>query len=172
MAARPEDVLADLAGRAEAVLAVARDNGWTVATAESLTGGLLTAALVAVPGASDVVRGGITAYQDEVKAQILGVDAALLERTGPVTAEVAGLMAQGACRVLGADIGISTTGVAGPASVGDVEPGTAYVAVQVLGSEPAVRAVRVKGDRTTVRVRTVVRALELCEAAIRQSDRP
>ena len=90
------------------------ERGLTVATAESLTAGLLAAALADVPGASGTLQGGVVAYQNRVKEQVLGVDADLLEHRGAVDGDVAVQMAQGVRRVLGADVGLATTGVAGP----------------------------------------------------------
>ncbi len=86
----------------------------TVAVAESLTGGLVVATLVAVPGASKVVRGGVVAYMTDLKASLLGVDPELLERVGAVDPDVARAMARGVGVRLGADHGLATTGVAGP----------------------------------------------------------
>jgi nicotinamide-nucleotide amidase len=89
-------------------------SGRTVAMAESLTGGLVVAALVGVPGASKVVRGGVVAYMTDLKASLLGVDEDLLGRVGAVDPDVAVAMARGAAVRLGADYGLATTGVAGP----------------------------------------------------------
>jgi nicotinamide-nucleotide amidase len=86
--------------------------GHTVATAESLTGGLVAAALTDVPGSSNAFRGGVVAYATELKAQLLGVDPGMLERFGPVHAPVAAAMANGVRDRLGATIGVATTGVA------------------------------------------------------------
>src|SRR5882724_12438580 len=88
--------------------------GETVAAAESLTGGLVAAALTDVPGASNAFRGGIVAYATELKAEVLGVDVTLLKRHGPVYAPVAAAMAEGVRQRLGATIGVAATGVAGP----------------------------------------------------------
>lgn len=96
------------------LLATARRARLTVAVAESLTGGRVAAALTAVPGASAVLRGSVTAYATDLKASVLGVDPALLSRSGAVDPEVARQMAVGVRRVCGADVGIATTGVAGP----------------------------------------------------------
>jgi nicotinamide-nucleotide amidase len=101
------------------VLALLRERGLTLAVAESLTGGALCDAFVSVPGASAVLRGAVVAYATPVKASVLGVDAALLEREGPVHPDVARAMADGVRRVLAvdgrpADVGVATTGVAGP----------------------------------------------------------
>lgn len=124
-APRP-DLVADLA---EQVLARARYLRLTVAVAESLTGGQLAAALTAVPGASAVFRGSVTAYATDLKAAILGVDNALLDQVGAVHAEVARQMAGGVRRVCRADLGIATTGVAGPEPQDGQPVGTVFVAV-------------------------------------------
>ena len=96
------------------VLAALGQAGLSLAVAESLTGGLLAATLVDVPGASAVFRGGVIAYATDVKATLLGVDPALLAERGPVDPQVAAQMATGVRVRLGADVGVSTTGVAGP----------------------------------------------------------
>jgi nicotinamide-nucleotide amidase len=101
----------------------------TVAVAESLTGGLLCSALVEVPGASVVVRGGVVAYATELKHELLGVDAELLAGNGAVDPDVAAQMALGVRQRLGADWGLATTGVAGPDPQDGVQPGRVYVAV-------------------------------------------
>lgn len=93
---------------------VLTQQGRTIAVAESLTGGLVAATIVSVPGASAALRGGVVAYATEVKASVLGVDAGLLARVGAVDPDVADAMAAGVARLLGADYGVATTGVAGP----------------------------------------------------------
>src|SRR5688572_18460376 len=93
------------------VIDALRGTGQTLATAESLTGGLLCATLVDVPGASDVLRGGVIAYLPESKRDVLGVDPQLLERVGTVHPDVAAAMAEGAVRVMGSTWGVATTGV-------------------------------------------------------------
>ena len=103
--------------------------GRTVAVAESLTGGLVVAALVGVPGASKVVRGGVVAYMTDLKASLLGVDEALLARVGPVDPDVAAAMARGVAVRLGADYGVATTGVAGPDPQDGHPVGEVHVAV-------------------------------------------
>ncbi len=108
--------------------------GLTVATAESLTAGLVAATIADVPGASAVLRGGVVSYAVEVKARVLGVDAAWLAEHGPVDPRVAEEMAIGAARVCDADLGVSTTGVAGPEPHGGREVGTVYLGVAVQGS--------------------------------------
>src|SRR4051812_47619675 len=96
------------------LLADLRSRGWTIAVAESLTGGLLCAALVDVVGASRSLRGGVVAYATELKGALLGVDDAVLAARGAVDPEVARQMAAGVRVRLGADVGLATTGVAGP----------------------------------------------------------
>ncbi|MEV8315658.1 CinA family protein [Streptomyces sp. NPDC059900] len=103
--------------------------GETLAVAESLTGGLVAAEVTAVPGASRVFRGSVTAYATELKQQVLGVDGTLLAERGAVDAEVALQMAAGVRKVMGADWGIATTGVAGPDPQDGQPVGTVFVAV-------------------------------------------
>ena len=102
--------------------------GLTIATAESLTGGGLVARLVDVPGASHVVRGGACTYAVDTKASVLGVSESQLAATGPVDEQVARQMARGARSLFGADIGLSTTGVAGPGPADGFEAGTVHIA--------------------------------------------
>ena len=109
--------------------------GLTVATCESLTGGLVISALVQPAGASAVVRGSIVAYATDVKSGLAGVDSAVVAAHGAVSAEVAIQMARGARDVLGADIGVSTTGVAGPDTQDGVSVGTVFVAVATAEGE-------------------------------------
>lgn len=134
--------------------------GLTVATGESLTGGLVCAALVDVPGSSRVVRGGVVAYASDLKAGVLGVDADLLARGGAVQAEVARQLALGAARLLGADCGIGTTGVAGPGPDEGLPAGTVYVAAS-LGSTVRVRRLDLAGTRALARRATTAAALAL-----------
>ena len=120
----------------------------TVAVAESVTGGRVAAAMTSVPGASAVLRGSVTAYATDLKARVLGVDPALLSRAGAVDAEVARQMALGVRRLCGADVGIATTGVAGPTEQDGKAVGTVYVAV--VGPDPELAVVtpaRFEGDR-------------------------
>ena len=111
---------------AESVVAALRERGLTLATAESLTAGLLASTIAEVPGCSAVLRGGVVAYSSDVKASVLGVDARLLEHV--VSEQVAARMALGATQVLSADIGVGTTGAAGPASLDGQAPGTVWIA--------------------------------------------
>ncbi|MFC7405308.1 CinA family protein [Georgenia alba] len=145
---------------AEGAVAALAARGGTLAVAESLSGGALTAALVAVPGVSAVLRGGLVAYATELKRELLGVDADLLARHGPVHPEVARQMAAGAARLLGADHALATTGVAGPGPADGHPAGTAHVAA--LGPRGVVvRSLLLAGTRPAVRSATVDVALAL-----------
>ncbi len=99
---------------AQAVIERARSRGVMLATAESCTGGLVAAALTAIPGSSDVVAGGLVTYSNAAKTRLLGVDAALVEAAGAVSEPVARAMAAGAVQRLGADLAVAITGIAGP----------------------------------------------------------
>ncbi len=105
---------ADVSGLPQVVLDAARERGLTLGTAESCTGGLVAKLITDVPGAASVFKGGVVSYHCEVKAGVLGVSQALLDEKGAVCAQVAEQMAQGARRVLGCDLAVSVTGVAGP----------------------------------------------------------
>lgn len=136
------------------------ERGLTLAVAESLTGGLVVAELVSVPGASAVVRGGVVAYATGLKHDLLGVDAALLAAGGPIQAAVAEQMASGVRARLGADIGLATTGAAGPDPQDGHPPGEVFIAV---ASSTGVRSLRLElgGDRDGVRRETVDAVLGL-----------
>jgi nicotinamide-nucleotide amidase len=141
-----------------------RSRGETVATAESLTAGLVCATLATVPGASDCLRGGLAAYATDIKSSVLGVDAALIERYGVVSAECAEAMARCARSLLAADWAVSTTGVAGPTEHDGRPVGTVFVAVAgPPGGEirSALRALSLPGGRQEVRRGAVDEALGL-----------
>lgn len=157
-AARP-----DVSAEAAALVHRLTDRGLTIATAESLTGGLLAATLVDVPGASAVFTGGVVAYATPVKHTVLGVDARLLDERGPVDPDVAEQMAERVRRVCAvdgrpADVGLATTGVAGPDWQGGRPPGTVFVAV---ASARGIRSVglALDGDRPAVRRSAVAAAI-------------
>ena len=148
---------------AERVLSAARRSGVSLATAESLTGGLISATLTAVPGSSDVVAGGVVGYSFEAKERALGVDAARLTAVGAVDEEVAREMARGARSQTGADMAVSVTGIAGP---GGAEPGKPVGTVCFGLSAPDedhAESVLFPGDRDEVRARTVRYALRMLE---------
>ncbi|KRV51486.1 damage-inducible protein CinA [Wenjunlia vitaminophila] len=148
------------------VLVLLRERGATLAVAESLTGGLVAAELTAVPGASQAVRGSVTAYATAVKRSVLGVDPRLLEERGAVDPQVAEEMARGVRRLLGADYAIATTGVAGPEPQDGKAVGTVYVAVVGPEGSTAVRPA-VTGDRDGIRKGTVDAVLGLLRDTLR-----
>lgn len=148
----------------ELVVALAA-RGATVATAESLTGGLVGAALTDVPGASAVFLGGVISYATAVKAEVLGVSAALLAQAGAVDPRVAAGMAEGVRRLLSADWGVSTTGVAGPGPQDGQPVGTVFVGCAGPGGT-TVRRLELAGDRAEIRRQSVSAALDLLTVAL------
>jgi nicotinamide-nucleotide amidase len=134
--------------------------GQTVATAESLTAGLVCANLTAVAGASAVVRGGLVVYATELKARLAGVSEELLAEHGAVHPDVAAQLAHGARERCGADWGLGLTGVAGPDPQDGVPPGTVHVGLDWAGGQ-VVRTLRLRGDRAAVRAGSVDGALRL-----------
>jgi nicotinamide-nucleotide amidase len=147
---------------AAAVIATATKLGLTVGCAESLTGGLVAADIVSIPGASAVFRGSIVAYDSMLKNDLLGVDASTLASTGAVTAEVASAMAEGALARLGVDVAVATTGVAGPDPdpVSGEAPGAVFIAVAGGGLGTLVREMSLEGDRDEIRQRATRAALQ------------
>jgi nicotinamide-nucleotide amidase len=152
---------------ADEVIRTCGDLGLTLATAESLTGGLVCGALTAVPGASVVVRGGVVAYATDRKSALLGVPEELLARRGAVDGDVAAAMADGVRRVMAADLGLATTGVAGPDPQDGQDVGTVFVAVSGPGIAETER-LALEGDRAAIREATVAAVLRLCLAALRR----
>jgi nicotinamide-nucleotide amidase len=134
--------------------------GATVGVAESLTGGLLTAALTAPAGASSVVRGGLVVYASDLKASLAGVDPELLARRGAVDREVAAALARGARLRLGASFGVGVTGVAGPDPQDGQPVGTVFAAVCGPDRE-VVEAWMLSGGREEIRSAAVAQCLRL-----------
>ncbi len=158
---------ADAREIATEVIQLLTQAGSTVATAESLTGGLVAAALTDIPGSSNAFRGSVVAYATELKAQLLGVDVGMLKRHGPVYAPVAAAMAEGVRNRLGATVGVSTTGVAGPGPADGYPAGTVHVAVSLAG-DTVVRTMALQGSRDEVRRLTVERVLGLLLGRLRE----
>jgi nicotinamide-nucleotide amidase len=152
--------VADVARR---LVVAAAARGLTLATAESLTGGAVAAAIVAVPGASEVFRGGVVAYASDLKRDWLDVPAGLLAERGPVDPDVAVAMAAGVARRAGADLGLATTGVAGPGPSDGRPAGTVHVAVAATGGS-GVRSLDLPGDRPAVRAAATEAVLALALA--------
>jgi len=149
------------------ILRLLTATGRTVAAAESLTGGLVAAALTDVPGSSTAFRGGVVAYATELKARLLGVDSRMLARHGPVYAPVAVAMAEGVRERLDATVGVATTGVAGPDPADGFPPGTVHIAVS-LADDTVVRTMALTGNRDEVRRLTVERTLGLLLGRLRE----
>jgi nicotinamide-nucleotide amidase len=147
--ATTESVVGDLGSR-----------GITLATAESLTGGELGALITAIPGASKTYLGGVVSYATEVKTDVLGVSQETVDTAGVVSRECAAEMATGVRDLVGADIGVSTTGVAGPMPQEDKPVGLAYVGV-AHGDDVRVREVNAEGSRWDVRRAVVAAAMDL-----------
>lgn len=160
----------DVERLAREVVTTLTARGLTLATAESLTGGLLAARVVDVPGASAVLRGGVVAYATDLKHRLLGVDADLLAARGAVDADVAAAMARGVRERLGADVGVATTGVAGPDPQDGHPAGTVFVAVSLspalAAGDGRVVPLLLAGDRPAIRTATVAEALGLVLALV------
>lgn len=159
---------------ARALVAALGSRGWSLAIAESLTGGLVVATIVSVPGASAVLRGGVVAYATDLKRSLLGVDADLLARRGAVDPDVALQMAQGVRVTAGrdgvaADVGIATTGVAGPDPQDGQAVGTVYVAVSTP-VETRVEGLALEGGRAEIRSAAVRHALRLARDCVEGAD--
>ena len=150
---------------AAAVLARLTGAGQTLAVAESLTGGLVAAALASVPGASAAFRGGVVAYATDLKAALLGVDAGLLAARGAVDPDVAAAMTRGARERLGATAAAATTGVAGPDPADGQPVGTVYIAADA-GRGPAVRRLALSGTRNEIRRVAATECLRLLLAIL------
>jgi nicotinamide-nucleotide amidase len=158
-------------GRAieEIVLELCRARGWSLATAESCTGGLVAARLTSIPGSSDVVAGGVVSYSDAVKEAELGVPRALLEAHGAVSAEVAAAMAAGVRERLGVDVGVSVTGIAGPGGGSAEKPvGLVFLHASSPEGEKALE-LQLPGDRDAIRSRAAAAALHLTRRLLTQS---
>lgn len=145
------------------VVAILINRGLTIAVAESLTGGLVAAELVGVPGVSAVLRGGVVAYDTAIKASILGVDATLLAQHGAVHAEVARQMAVNVRSVfsvggVAARVGVSTTGVAGPGPEGGHPAGTVFIGI-ALDDQYFGLQLECEGDRGAIRSAVVSETL-------------
>lgn len=155
---------------ASVVLERCRALGLTIAVAESCTGGLLGARLTAIPGSSDVVLGGVIAYANSVKKELLDVDQGALVTDGAVSEEVAREMADGARARTGASIGIAITGVAGPSGGTPEKPvGTVWISV-ALGRETRAVQLRLIGDRDEIRRRATQSALEMVRRALLEKN--
>jgi nicotinamide-nucleotide amidase len=148
------------------LVAALRARGQTLAVAESLTGGLLAATLVEVPGVSKVFRGGLVVYATDLKATLAGGDPSLLAARGAVHPDVAVALAVGATWTCGADWGLGTTGVAGPEPQAGVTVGTVFVGLAGPANVKEVLGLRLNGDRASIRAQAVSAALRLLAATL------
>jgi nicotinamide-nucleotide amidase len=154
--------------RAAALVQAYKDRGWTLAAAESCTGGLVTALLTEVPGSSAVVERGFVTYSNAAKADLLGVDQSLIAAHGAVSEPVARAMAEGALGRSKADVAVAVTGVAGPGGGSAAKPiGLVHFGLAPR-ARPTLHRERRYGDlgRVTVRARAVEEALSLLEEAL------
>jgi nicotinamide-nucleotide amidase len=161
----PADSRSDQA--AGSIIALLTGRQQTVAVAESLTGGLLAAALTSIPGASAAFRGAVVAYATSLKSVLLDVPPLLLAERGAVSPEVAAAMAEGVRGRLGATFGAATTGVAGPDAAEGKPVGTVHIAVSAAGTT-AVRTLALAGNRDEVRRATVEEVLGLLLRRLRE----
>ncbi len=147
---------------ADELLGAMQARGLTLATAESCTGGLVSGAVTAIAGSSATLLAGYVTYSNEAKSHAVGVDPTLIARLGAVSAEVAQAMAEGAARESGADMGLSTTGIAGPGGGTETKPvGLVYMAVSLRGRPTRVERRVFPGDRAAVRAATVAFVLRM-----------
>jgi nicotinamide-nucleotide amidase len=170
---RHADTLFSLDGATvdEQVAELLRSRGWTIATAESCTGGLLAGRLTDLAGSSAYVVGGLVVYSNEAKTALAGVPADLIERVGAVSVEVAEALADGARAALGADVGVGITGVAGPGGGTATKP-VGLVCFSVAGPDGArlTRTERLPGSRADVRERSTTVAVHLVRRLLRGED--
>jgi nicotinamide-nucleotide amidase len=145
------------------------DRRETLATAESLTGGLVAATIVEIPGVSSVFRGGLVVYSTDLKHELAGVPAGLLAERGPVDPDVALALAAGARERCGADWGLATTGVAGPEPQDGKPVGLVYVAVAGPGGA-TVRELKLDGNRAVIRTESVTAVLRLLSESLQEAS--
>jgi nicotinamide-nucleotide amidase len=151
----------DLITRAARVVELFTQNKHSLALAESCTGGLIAACITAIPGSSAILERGFVTYSNTAKIQEVGVPAELIERHGAVSAEVASAMAIGARKIANTDVGLSVTGIAGPAGGSAEKPVGLVFLAMATNDKVDVRRFKFDGDRTEVRRQSVVKALSM-----------
>jgi nicotinamide-nucleotide amidase len=157
----------------EQVARMLRASAQTVAVAESCTGGLLAARLTELPGSSDYMRGGIVAYANDVKVALAAVPGELIERHGAVSQEVAQALADGARSLLGGDLGVGLTGVAGPGGGSEEKPvGLVWISVAAPGDTRLSRSVNLPGGRADIRDRATTVAMHLLRRVLLEVAQP
>lgn len=153
----------ELTEAAARLLDTCRRLGWTIATAESCTGGMVAAALTEIPGSSDVMDRGFVTYTNEAKQQMIGVPAPLFAAVGAVSEEVARAMAEGARRTAGTALACGITGVAGPGGGSAEKPvGLVHIAAATAGATVH-RRCQFDGDRHAVRLASALAALQMMQ---------
>jgi PncC family amidohydrolase len=156
----------ELLGLSERIGTLLRERGWTCGTAESCTGGGIAHALTSIPGSSDYVQGGIVAYSNEIKQKLLDVSPDTLRNVGAVSAECGREMVLGVRRALDVDLGLSSTGIAGPGGATTRKPvGLVYIGV-ATSEQIEVRELHLTGDRQSIMRAAVIAALELSLAVL------
>jgi len=162
----PDELSDSLARESRSVIELACERGVAIGTAESCTGGLISASLTAIPGSSTPVMGGVTSYACSVKRDVLGVSQETLDAVGAVSSECARQMAEGARRVLACDVAVSVTGIAGPGGAVPGKPvGTVWFGIASPAGARTERMV-FPGSRAEVRGQTVLHALGLLREGI------
>lgn len=146
------------------------DSGMTLALAESCTGGMIAARVTDVPGCSAWFKGGVVAYSNEVKQQLLQVSSTLLEQYGAVSEAVARAMAEGARKAIGSDLSLAVTGIAGPDGGTSEKPvGTVYIALAAQDGCEVIRC-HFDGDRAAIRQQTVEKGLLMLKKRLMLSE--
>ena len=162
----------DIFNASQTLIRLASEAGITFGFAESLTGGLISSSIVEVPGASSAFKGSVVSYTNEVKENVLGVPPEIIEQHTEVSGECAKAMAEGACRVIGCDLAVSVTGIAGPTGdmpgkpVGTVYMGYCYTKFNISGS----LRLNFTGDRDTIRTGTVLAAINYAAGLIERGE--
>lgn len=151
----------ELVARAATVISRLKEQGLRMATAESCTGGLISAALTAIPGSSDVLDRGFVTYSNEAKQELIGVPADMIADYGAVSEPVARAMAEGALAVARVDRAVSVTGVAGPGQTERKPAGLVFIGSAGNGIATQVREHRFSGDRDAVRLASALAALDM-----------
>jgi len=148
--------------KAESVINQYRESGKRIATAESCTAGLLSAALTSIAGASDVFERGFVTYSNESKMELLSVSSKLISDYGAVSKEVSVAMAKGALEKSNCDVAISITGIAGPAKTGDIKKvGLVFITLIDHNKKIVTQEHNFSGNRDDIRIKTVFSAMEL-----------
>ncbi|MDP4171297.1 MAG: competence/damage-inducible protein A [Bacillota bacterium] len=146
------------------------DKGWTIASAESLTGGMFQQEFTTIPGAGSLLKGGIVCYTNEVKQELLNVNKHTIEELGVVSAQCAAEMAENVAKLLNADIGVSFTGVAGPDELEGQPVGTVFIGISLKGQPTITEKLHLGGSREANRIRSVKYACHFLINALKKTQ--